>query len=261
MTVKVNTSWKHKIFMLSLISLISAALVFSVIEKRDSSVNGIKIDFKKNYGKSLISKQEVQSKLSEAIGFDVAAAQIKELPIHKFEALLEKDTRIHESEIYLNAINQMVIRIELSEPIVRVNPKNGKGFYLDQYGNRINLSKRVTVRVPVATGLINGYTSDFMTAQQDSSLYQVFDLARRLYNDPQFLSPLVEQINVDKNNDLTLVPKVGREKIFFGKFENVDDKFYRLSEFYRRGLPNEGWNKYKVLRLDIKDQVIGSKEL
>lgn len=259
MSNSINTSWKHKAFMWSLISLISVALVFSVMSKRDSRVQDLKVHFNKNYGKSLIGKKELIALLGQHVGYDIVNAKISELPFDTFEDFLERDSRIHKAEFYIDKLNRVAVVIDLSEPIVRVNPKEGKGFYLDQYGNRIKLNDKSTVRVPVATGFIDGYREGFVDAEKKTSLYQVYDLAKRLYDDPQFLSPLVEQIYVDENNDITLVPKVGREKIFFGKFDNVDNKFYRLSEFYRRGLPKEGWNKYKELRLDIKDQVVGRK--
>lgn len=259
MSNAVNTSWKHKAFMLTLISLVSVALVFSVISKRDSRVLDLKVHFNKNYGKSLIAKKELIGMLGQHIGYDVVGSKISELPFGTLEGFLEKDSRIHNAEIYIDKLNRVAIVIDLSEPIVRVNPKEGKGFYLDQFGNKIKLNKNSTVRVPVATGYVEGYKEGFAVSDKKTNLYHVYDLAKRLYDDPQFLSPLVEQIYVDENNDITLIPKVGREKIFFGKFDNVDNKFYRLSEFYRRGLPKLGWNKYKELRLDTKDQVKGVK--
>jgi len=254
-----NTSIKHKVFMLMLISLISTALVFSVLEKRDTRITDVKILFDNSLGKSLISKNEVISILDNHVGHSLVSSRIKDLPFDQFEKVLEKDTRIYEAQVYVNKFSRIVVKINPSQPIVRLRPKSGKGYYLDQYGTRIKLSKRLTARVPVATGNIAAYTDDFKEVDKKSSLYFVYDLAKRLYDDPQFLSPLVEQINVDEQNAITLVPKVGREKIYFGKHENMEDKFYKLSEFYRTGLPKEGWNKYKELRLDIKDQVVGLK--
>lgn len=255
-----NTSWRHKAFMLLLLSLIGGVLVFSVFEKRESRISKVVVQISKSKGEALIDKKEIVSRLSNYVGFDIATAKISELPINTFEDYLERDTRIGSCEVYLSVQNKMIIAIQPSEPIVRVVGTNGKGFYLDKDGNKINLSAKASVRVPVATGNIEKYSRNFLAKKEKSTLFQVWDISRRLFDDPQFLSPLIEQINVEQDKNIVLVPKLGREKIHFGQFENVDDKFYKLSEFYRDGLPKEGWNKYEVLRLDFKNQVVGQKK-
>ncbi len=258
MPVSTNTSMSHKIFMLSLLVMVAVTLVFSIRSKKDFSVAKIEVHIEKNKGQKLITKKEVLYELNKAYGRDVLNADIGNLNLYYFEKNLENDSRVREAEIYLDKRNFLHVEIKQSMPIVRIKTDE-YSYYLDQDGQKIKWSESGTIRVPVATGNIESYQKNYLKKKERSRIYQVYDLALRLFDDPQFLSPLIEQIHVEKDGNIVLIPKLGREKIHFGKFDNVENKFYRLSEFYRRGLPNEGWGKYEVLRLDFKDQVVGQK--
>ncbi len=38
--------------------------------------------------------------------------------------------------------------------------------------------------------------------------------------------------------------------------EREEAKLNKLKHFYTKGLPNIGWNKYKVLNVEYEDQVV-----
>ena len=59
--------------------------------------------------------------------------------------------------------------------------------------------------------------------------------------DDEFMSALVEQIHVSNQGEFTLIPKLGNQKILFGKHSNVLDKIDRLKVFYWEAIPYEGW--------------------
>ena len=110
------------------------------------------------------------------------------------------------------------------------------------------------VRVPVATGSIESFTHNYLK-EKNSKLKDVFLLSKKISNDP-FLHALVEQIHVKENGEFVLIPKVGREKIFFGYVDRMNEKFENLKIFYKNAIPREGWNKYKYFDLRWKDQVV-----
>jgi len=253
-----NTSTAHKFFMLGLLLMVGVTLVFAVKSKRSFNVSEIEVVVDKIKGQALISKKEIASKLNQVQGYQVVGTELKNLNPYLLEQALEKDSRISNAEIFVDKFNTLQVKVEQSLPIVRIQTSE-QSYYLDQDGRRIRWSENGTIRVPVATGNIERYTEDYLEQKQNSTIYQIYDLALRINEDKKFLSPLIEQIHVEEDQDIVFVPKLGREKIHFGKFENIDNKFYRLAEFYRRGLPKEGWGKYEVLRLDFKDQVVGQK--
>ena len=79
------------------------------------------------------------------------------------------------------------------------------------------------------------------------------------YEDP-FLRPLIEQIDMDKRGDMTLVPKLGHHTIAFGNDERIEEKFRYLRIFYKEALPYHGWEKYSEISLKYAGQVVGIRK-
>ena len=60
-----------------------------------------------------------------------------------------------------------------------------------------------------------------------------------------------------------LVPRVGEQKIIFGSAlsnEEVKVKFRKLADFYKEGIPYEGWSTYDCFNLKYENQVVCSKK-
>ncbi|MCD8495578.1 MAG: hypothetical protein LRY45_02455 [Bacteroides graminisolvens] len=74
-----------------------------------------------------------------------------------------------------------------------------------------------------------------------------------------FFNALIEQIYVSNANEFTLIPKVGDQKIIFGKYEDVITKLENLKIFYQEALPYEGWQKYRTINVKYKGQVVCEK--
>jgi len=139
---------------------------------------------------------------------------------------------------------------------LRIIDDNGLDYYLDSEGMKLPLSKHFTARVLVATGNIPPHSPDFLQRKKHL-LKDLFQLAKLILAD-EFLKSLLEQIYVNQG-EFVLIPKVGDQKILLGKFENVEDKLERLNIFYQKGIPYEGWQKYKTINLKFKNQVVCGK--
>lgn len=59
--------------------------------------------------------------------------------------------------------------------------------------------------------------------------------------------------------EVELVPRSGRHTILFGRLENIEQKFDNLLCFYRKGLGRIGWDKYKVIDVRYRGQVVCRK--
>jgi len=53
-----------------------------------------------------------------------------------------------------------------------------------------------------------------------------------------------------------LIPRAGDSVILLGDIDGYREKLEKLMKFYKKGLPYEGWNKYKYIDIRFKDQVI-----
>lgn len=230
---------------------------FAIQYKKASEVDGLKIEIlAAENSKSLITKKDVHAMLSNELGFDVRKATVADLDLRKFESMLLADRRVKEVDLWIDGVNDLHVYIDQRNPIVRISPDNGVAYYLDMDGQKVPIRKRAAARVAVVTGAIPEYKDDFRTDKKRTLMDDVFGLAKDLYED-RFLNPLVEQIEVKPNGEFLLASKIGRKKIDFGRYENTEEKYFKLKTFYRDGFPREGWNKFSTLNLKYKDIVVG----
>lgn len=133
-------------------------------------------------------------------------------------------------------------------PVMRVMGAGGN-YYVDEKGD------------PMKT---EGQTADLIvaTGQTDKRFVKKYlvPLVKVLNNDP-FWSEQIEQINVEPDRRLTLVPRVGAQIIRFGHPDSTETrkKLRNLRTFYNKVMPTVGWNTYKEINLEYTNQVICKK--
>jgi len=227
----------------------------ATVTKVGISIKGIK------GGKNLITKKGVKTMFRNYLGYDLKESSISDLDLMDMELMLEKDDRIKEAEVYVDNKDRLYIAILQRMPILRVLNDHNKSFYLDSDGEVIPSYKGSTIRVPVASGNIENYDRKLITDTKKSSrLKDVFTLAKFIHED-EFLSALIEQIDVEENGEIIMVPKVGRQKVAFGRIdinekEKMSNAFFRMKKMYKEGMKHVGWRTYDTLkvRYDIKNE-------
>ncbi len=145
--------------------------------------------------------------------------------------------------------SRLCVKIKQMVPLLLVfDNKNGQ-FYADERGNIVQADSMYAKNLLVANGEING-----------NYVKELVPLAMYIKND-DFWNSQIEQVFVEydkkKNRVVTLIPRVGEQKIFMGTLDNYDKKLVRLKKFYERGLSVVGWNKYSVINLEYENQVVG----
>jgi cell division protein FtsQ len=78
-------------------------------------------------------------------------------------------------------------------------------------------------------------------------------------SDDDFWSAQIDQIFVDRDDEIDLIPRVGNHVIHLGTVENFEGKLRNLEAFYEEVLPEVGWNKYSIINLEFKDQIVCKK--
>ena len=74
-----------------------------------------------------------------------------------------------------------------------------------------------------------------------------------------FWKAQVEQIDVSRDGEIRMVPRVGDHLLILGTADNVENKLERLMNFYEKGLDNIGWNKYRSISVAYENQVVCKK--
>ncbi len=240
--------------------LIGIAVVFLMLSlaiqmHKDASVTKIDVAIDPiGSGKYLISKKEVVSLINREVGYDTERGSLKRVDVMQLEYMIDSDPRVMDSDIYVDKHLAIHVDIKQREPIIRVMGKQ-ESYYLDTEGKYIPLSKSASIRVPVVTGEIDRFDADYL-AQTNNNHKAIYTLAKAI-NADEFLTALVEQITIDDNDELVIIPKMGRNKIKVGTIDNIDDKLYRLKIFYKKAISKYGIDKFAELDLQYEDRVFG----
>ena len=180
-------------------------------------------------------------------GLDPVGLSLDRIDIEGIESVLLRHPLVGRAQCYKTAGNMLRINISGKVPLVRVLNNRGQDFYVDSRGE-ILTQHSLAVQLPVATGYI-----DRKFASGD--LLDVVNAIDR----SEFWKAQVEQINVTREGQIELVPRVGDHLLILGTAQDVENKLKRLENFYRKGLDNVGWNKYRSISVAYENQVVCKK--
>lgn len=165
----------------------------------------------------------------------------------EIERYLEDNPYIASCNCYHTDKGVLCIEVMPRRPILLVMPHDGQRYYVDAEGATMP-ADRFNLPLCVATGNI---TKEYATSG-------LLPLARYLYAD-EFWNKQVEQINVNNANHVELYPRVGDHTIVLGNTEQVAAKLARMLLFYKKGLPQVGWNRYESISLAYNGQIVCKK--
>lgn len=194
--------------------------------------------------------------------------KISDIDCYAIEKNLNEHSAIEHANVYITIDGKLNVALTQRKPILRVFTKDFS-FYIDHNGKAMPLSSKFTALVPVATGYINinsnqiAETSKNNTNEIDSSLipsiYKDLFILSDFLQKHAFWDAQIEQVYVNKDSEIELIPRVGNHSIVLGAVDNLDSKFEKLMIFYEKGLSKTGWNEYKTINLMYKNQIVCTK--
>ncbi|MCK9220468.1 MAG: hypothetical protein PHF97_11695 [Bacteroidales bacterium] len=229
-----------------------------------------KIEVSIDYGSTdkLITKSNIDSLLLRSAGI-LKGKPLGYINTGAIEKALREQPYIAKVSVYENNKGSLFIDIKQREPLLRIINKRLESFYLDEAGTMLPVSPEFSARVLVANGMIDDsynknprYRINLLSVSDsiyyDSLLTNLYKLGLFISHDP-FLKSQIDQIYVNEQHEFELIPKVGNHVILLGKATDLSEKFQKLYVFYRLGLNKIGWNKYNIINIKNKNQVVCSK--
>ncbi len=236
-----------------------AALVtlmgFIEIQKSTAVCTEVKVILPGN--QFFIERGEIDEILAAKNGL-LTGRRLSNINIQRLEDRLKANPFIEFAKVYADMDGILHADVRQRIPILRVFNLAGQDFYIDQNGLKIPLSDHFTARVLVASGFIiesfNGQVDTLNTKMaKDIFATAVFIKNDTLWNDQ------IEQIYVNMNKEMDLVPRVGSHKIILGDAENLKNKFRNLLVFYKKAIPKVGWDTYSSINLKFEGQIVCEK--
>lgn len=248
--------------------LVIAGLVFTASRQGEVITNEPQVFIHIDGANAFLTEKEIKDRLVRN-NLIYSGQKAENINVKKIEEYLNSMSEVRSCKVYKNLGKNWNIDIEVRKPIARIFNLSGESFYLDDLGHVMATSPLYTARVVVVSGEIpdkaHSKTVDEIinnaTLKTKFFLDDIYRISNYVCNDP-LLNAQIGQIHREKNGDFVLIPQVGSHTIIFGSaFSDMEvkEKFDKLKQFYKNGLPYEGWNKYDVINLKYKKQIVCKK--
>ena len=247
-----------------------AGVLVGFVEAQQFSRACKKVEIRISYGAAdvLITKKDVDSIILKTAGM-LKGKPLGYINTGSIEKAIRKQAYVAKVAVYENNDGVLFVEIRQREPLLRIINRKYESFYLDESGALLPVNPNFSARVLVANGVIDdsymknpNYRVNILSLSDsvfyDSLMTNLYRLTMYITHD-KFLKAQIGQIYVNEFNEFELIPRIGSHVILLGKAEDLDDKFRRLYAFYRFGLNKIGWNKYSVINIKYKNQVVCSK--
>jgi len=190
--------------------------------------------------------------------------------IPQIERAINSHEDVANAEVFVTIDGRMQIRVTQRKPIIRIINNIGESYYIDDEGKLMLLSDKYTANVLLANGAIyESYARHYARPVNElvngvpatKMLGELYVMAKYI-NASKFWNAQVQQIYINKDKEMELVPMVGDQKIIFGDTTDMEEKFKKLHVFYLQGLNVTGWwNKYSTINLKFKNQIVCTKKI
>lgn len=233
----------------------SIALLVAAVHVKDvKHCKGLEVNIHGVNNNFFIDKEDVRKIISSYTGDDITQIETESFNLGSMEAELKRDVWIKNAELYFDNNSVLQASVEEREPIARVFTVNENSFYIDNTNMILPISDKLSARLPVFTGFP---TDNKVLSKPDSALLKNVNKLSLLIQKDSFLMAMIDQVNITPQRSFEMIPKMGDQVIVFGDASDAEQKFYKLGLFYKKVMMKYGWNRYSVINLQYKGQVVG----
>ena len=190
-----------------------------------------------------ISDNDVRLQLQNSGVYPVGKLH-SDINLTEIEESLLKLNMIKDVTCYFSNNGDVNVSVTQRVPLFRVM-QGGSSYYIDNERKRMSTSIRFSAYVPVVTGNVN---FDFASTN-------LYDFVVYLQSESRWRSAFT-QINVTPDLKVELVPRVGDFIIKMGTLDRYESKLNKLDKFLKVLPKYHSWDKYSVINLEFKDQVV-----
>lgn len=239
-----------------ILSIIVATLLFCYIvvavflfgeRKEDYVCHDLQIVVKDSLDKHFVNEEDVRLLLDRS-HLDPVGKPMSEVNTDRIETELLKNEMVSTVEAYKTPSGIIKLEVYQKMPILRVISVRGN-YYVDNEGSTMPVSRRYAAHVPVVSGYV----------EKELAMTDLYKFALFLQKN-EFWNNQIEQIFVHPDREVELIPRVGNHRIMLGTFDRFEEKLDNLQLFYEQAIPKVGWEKYSMINLKYKNQIVCTKK-
>jgi len=233
--------------------VLAVLVVVANISRSHSAVRGIEVNIRYGHTPQLVDDQTVRDSVLSAIPA-LLQHPVGSVDRQAVAAAAGRVPYLYDVSASVSVSGKVVVRARQRRPIARLFYGTAE-YYLDAEGCVMPASNIGRCNVLVAGGdFVEPLRPDSLNAQ----VVALWQVAAFLDREERY-GDLIDQIYVERDGDLMMVPKLGNHVVELGTADALDDKFDRLLAFYRKGMPRAGWDTYSRISLKYSDQVVCTK--
>lgn len=212
------------------------------------------------------ANQESIEKMLLANNIKIDSCIIDNLNFDQIEKLLESDPYIKKAEVYSKFDGELNIYIKQRNPVMRIITTDNNSYYIDDQYNKMPVCMYYSANVVVVSGEISedfitkGFTPEVINKKEctDVNLHTIYEFVNFINQNPLWKSQF-EQIYINEDNEIELVPRVGNHVIILGNLKDYKYKLWKLEALYKNRTSVKDWNIYSTINLKYSDQIICKK--
>ena len=243
-------------------AMVAAILVASCLAGKEARkglvCKGLEVAILDSLENSFVSNADVRKYLDKEYGRYVGE-KLDSLDLVKIEKIIDGRSAVKKSQAYVTKDSLLRIEVTQRKPVVRFQKKEG-GFYADADGYIFPLQVSYASHVQIIDGDIplaanSGYKGEIENPREREWFENVMDVVRFIEGSRTWKGKIV-QIHVEKNGEIVLVPREGRQVFRFGQPVQVAEKFDKMEMYYSHIVPEKGSEAYKTVDVRFADQIV-----
>jgi cell division protein FtsQ len=202
------------------IATIGISLAFTEIKQQDLKCKKITINVNKSDENYFINKQDI-SAIIQFGGDSLLNKYVNKINVKRLEKLIEANKYISNAEVFIDLNGELFVNVQQRKPLLRIFTSDQHSFYLDEHGLKMPLSPNYSAKVLSANGNIQEIYGGIYDSVKNPLLKDLFELTKFIQAN-EFWDAQIEQIFIEENKDITLIPRVGNQKIIFGNQNSLN---------------------------------------
>lgn len=244
----------YKILLMLLGALaLGVLVVVANVSRSGSQVRGVEVDIRYGRAPHLVAEQTVVDTVLLALP-QLTTLRVSDVDRDAVAEAASHVPYLKDVTATVSVSGKVVVRAAQRRPIARLF-YGARELYFDDQGCMMPVSSQADCSVLVAGG---DFTEPLRIDSLNCQTEALVRLASYLDSEKKYRS-LIDQIYIDRDGDMMMVPKLGSHVIELGDVEDLDAKFENLLTFYRKGMPRAGWDTYSRISLKFNGQVVCTK--
>ena len=229
------------------------------VSRSETACEGVVITIADSTKHRFVTEDDILNAL-RATGIRVTGEKVSEIPLSKLEAKVKSFKELKVAEVYMSEDRKLHVYTDQREPVMRVVASYGGDFFIDREGVIMRRHNLYTPNIHILE-VDMVFNADQMTgmniydSEKTENLVRAFELVNYIRGH-SFWNEMIDQLEMTRDGRVTLVPNVGNHTVRLGRTDDYKEKLNKLHVFYREAMPVAGWDRYRVVNIEYKGQVV-----